>query len=85
MLNRTDALATALTGKLAVEEQRRMEANFLNELEQLGDDMDFDSFFQLAEKYGNVPSIADALLEVQDQNNPSTMANRIKDIITGEG
>jgi hypothetical protein len=85
MLNRTDALATALTGKLAVEEQRRMEANFLNELEQLGDDMDFDSFFQLAEKYGNVPSIADALLEVQDQNNPSTMANRIKELITGEG
>jgi len=84
MLNRTDALATALTGKLAVEEQRRMEANFLNELEQLGDDMDFDSFFQLAEKYGNVPSIADALLEVQDENNISTMANRIRRSITGE-
>ena len=84
MLDRTDALATALTGKLAVEEQRRMENNFLNELEQLGDNLDFDSFFQLAEKYGNVPSIADALLKVQDENNISTMADKIRRSITGE-
>ena len=73
---RTDALATALTGRLGAEEQQRMQASFLDEFEALGDDADFDDFFQLAERYGNVPVVAEALEEILI--NPQAVRERLK-------
>ena len=81
---RTDALATALTGRLGAEEQQRMQASFLDEFEALGDDADFDDFFQLAERYGNVPVVAEALEEILSQGDPEVIRQNLEGMSTSE-
>jgi len=81
---RTDALATALTGRLGAEEQQRMQASFLDEFEALGDDADFDDFFQLAERYGNVPVVAEALEEILSQGDPEVIRQNLKGMSPSE-
>jgi hypothetical protein len=68
----------ALTGRLGAEEQRRMQASFLDEFDALGDDAGYDEFFQLAERYGNVPVVAEALEEILSQGNPQAVRERLK-------
>ena len=75
---RNDALAMALTGRLGAEEQQRMQASFLDEFKALGDDAGYDEFFQLAERYGNVPVVAEALEEILSQGDPQAVRERLK-------
>ena len=61
-----------------------MQASFLDEFEALGDDADFDDFFQLAERYGNVPVVAEALEEILSQGDPEVIRQNLKGMSPSE-
>ena len=69
------SLAEAMTGQvqgIQAAEVRRNVKDAQARFEKLGDDATYDDWFQIAEEYGNIPGLANAIREDQINNRRPT-------------